>query len=123
MKSLNNLRVRSEDHTVILEVDGRGRRMSWQKADEIATAIRAAARKAEEHDCANRIIADHALMTRAGCNIGLSNHPKILEEVRKESVWNRMLRRFLPHREVKAVFGTPTITRRPPNADFAKKAV
>jgi len=85
--------------------------MPWDAAIQVAKAIMSQAKKAEEYAKANQIIFDHALLTRVGFPVGLSNNPKIITEVKKEAVSNRDLRRYLPG-GVKSgeVFGTPTIT-------------
>ncbi len=104
------VQIRTDGDKVILVVDGKGLSMPWEKALEIAGLLRDAGKRAEEIAKADNIIADHALLTRAGVPIGLSSHPKIMDEVRKEAAHNRELRRALPG-GVKAavVFGAPAV--------------
>ncbi len=85
--------------------------MPWQAALALGKALISQAKRAEEEACASQIIYDHAILTRAGVNVGLSNHPKILQEVKKEAVYNSDLRRYMPGGvKSKEVFGTPTVT-------------
>ncbi len=98
--------------------------MPWEKVDELARALTVMARKAEEIDKANRIIADNALLQRSGLlpGVGLSNHPKIVAETIKEALYNRVLRRAMPWRsprvvgavesiKSRGVVGAPTLTK------------
>ena len=86
-------------------------------ADTLAQAIWAQSRKGEELQQAERIVFDNAILLRKGIPIGLSNHPKILEETRKEAAWNSDLRRYLPGGvKSEEQFGTPAIKRHAPAA-------
>lgn len=89
-------RFMSEGSDVFFEIDGRTFRVGWEKALELAGALREAARRAEEYAKANQIIADGAILLRAGFPIGLSNRPDIKAEVRKEAQHNKHLRRYMP---------------------------
>ena len=71
--------------------------LPWDKALDIGRALIVMARKAEEVAKATSIIYDQAVMTRAGWpHMGLTAHPKIIEEAGKEAAWNSDLRRYLP---------------------------
>ena len=96
--------------------------MPWQKADELAAALTRMARKAEEYEKANQIIADNALLQRSGANFGLSNDAKINGETIKEALYNKTLRRLMPWRQKnvsqgiesirsRGVVGSPTLTK------------
>ena len=95
--------------------------MPWQKADELARALTVMARRAEEYCKANQIIADNALLARAGANIGLSDHPVIKAESVKAALYDRDLRRALSWRKpgiseglgnirTRGVVGAPALT-------------
>lgn len=87
-------------------------------ADAIARAILAKSREGEELQHAERIAFDSALLLRKGIPLGLSNHPKIKEEARKEAQSNRDLRRYLPGGiKSKEQFGTPAVIRHKPQKE------
>lgn len=112
--SLATVRIRDEGDKVLLVINDKSYLIPWEQALVIARGIRAKAKKAEEFAKANRIIADHALLTRAGFPIGLSDHPRIKDEVRKEAAWNSELRRALPGGvRSREVFGTPAVRNKP----------
>jgi hypothetical protein len=69
----------------------------WQAALEIAAAMIAQARKAEEWANKDRIVIDQAILVRAGSSLPLATHPKIQAEALQQSRWNSMLRRFMPN--------------------------
>ena len=100
-----------------------GGSLSWESTDFIARLSTQAARLAEEHCKANRIIMDNALLQRSGFPIGLSDHPKIKDESIKEALHNRDLRRYLPFHKPnvakgigdiksRGVVGTPSLIKR-----------
>jgi hypothetical protein len=101
---------------VLLLVDGRlVADMPWQAADNTAAAFRSVARKAEEWDSAERIIADQALLHRIGVPLGLTDHPLLQREAVKMAQSDRALRRYLPGGvRSKEVFGTPKLIQKPP---------
>jgi hypothetical protein len=73
-----------------------------------ATATQASL--AEEHEKAEQIAKDNALLLRTGAPFGLSDNPKILEESVKIARDDRDLRRYLPGGvRSQAVLGTPTV--------------
>jgi hypothetical protein len=83
-------------------------------ARDISHALRSVARKCEEVEKAENIIADGALLFRSGAPFGFSDHPKIQEEIVKTARDDRDLRRFMPG-GIKSteVLGTPTLTQGP----------
>lgn len=84
--------------------------LGHQAAAEVGKALIQCAKRAEEHAQAAQIIADSAILMRAGVPFSLSNNPKILAEAAKEAAWNRTLRRFMPGGVLsEEVVGTPTL--------------
>lgn len=109
--AIKQFQCKDEGKNVVINLDGKVVSVPWQAALDISRAIHIKAKKAEEFDNVNKIIFDHALLTRVGSMIGLSNDPKIKEEVKKESVWNKMLRRYVKGHKGRFVVGTPTLIR------------
>lgn len=93
------------DDKTFLEID-------WRSADELATALRACARKCEEQEKAEQIAKDAGLLLRAGVPIGLTSDPRIQDAAASIAAWDRDLRRALPG-GVKSEehVGAPTIIR------------
>lgn len=84
-------------------------------APEFADALIAKARECDEQEHAASVVADNALLFRAGVPIGLSSDPKIQAETIKEAEHNRDLRRALPGGIKSTVLlGTPSIVKEPP---------
>ena len=110
------LRIKQHYGRVLLIKNGRCiAELPWQAADDVANALKAVARKAEEWHSAERIASDQALLIRAGAPFGLSNEPLILGEAVKQAVHDRKLRRALPGGvKSKEVFGTPSIIQNKP---------
>lgn len=87
----------------------------WQKADELAVALRAKARQAEEEEKAAAIIHDNAILLRAGFPLGLTRRVDMIKESIKEAITNKRLRRYMAGGvKSKEAFGTPTIIRHSP---------
>lgn len=110
-------RVRAEGSRVVLCIDGRRvLDVHWSKADDIARYLTRKARQAEEHEKADAIAYDGAILLRAGAPIGLTDHPKIREEVCKIAAWDSRLRRYM-RRGIKATRlpGVPRLIVRPPS--------
>lgn len=83
---------------------------------DIAKALTAAAKQAEEVQNSGQIITDSAILMRAGFPFTLSNNPKMLDAARNEAAWNRDLRRFMPGGvKSEEVVGTPTLIQEKPN--------
>jgi len=112
-----------DGHEVVLVIDGKSTVFPWELADIVASSLTANARKAEEYCKVNQIIADNALMQRAGFPLGLSDHPVIKDETIKEALYDRTLRRHLPSTrkdvanglgniQSKGVVGAPVLTKR-----------
>ena len=96
---------------VLLEVDGKALEMPWETALELASALRSMAKKAEEYANANKIIADGAVLMRAGFPLGLTDNQAMKAEIKKEAQWNGDLRRYMPTPSIKSteVLGTPSV--------------
>ena len=105
------VRVRQEGTRVSLIVDGREVLSGhWRQADELAKALVAKARAAEELEKHEAIAHDHAILMRAGAPFGLTNTPWIRDLAARIAAWDTRLRRFMPGgvRSQEHV-GTPTI--------------
>ena len=90
----------------------------WDAALQLARAITIQARRIEEQVKALRIIDDQALLIRTGAPFGITNHPALMKEAKKEAANNDKLRKYIPHvsdsiRSKEAV-GTPTIIQHKP---------
>jgi hypothetical protein len=79
-------------------------------ARALADALYQCSLIAEEHAKAERIALDTAILYRSGAPFGLSNHPAIVDEAKKEAAWNTELRRAMPGGVKSAeAFGTPAV--------------
>jgi hypothetical protein len=109
---LPNIRVNDNGHVDVLL---RGTLwFSGSRADmaRVGAHILKAARQVEELTQASRIIDDQAVIIRSGAlPFALSNHPKILEEARKEAVTDTKLRQYLPSSAYceRVLVGLPTL--------------
>ena len=91
--------------------------MPWDAALALAHALRIKAKEAEETIKAEAIAIDQAILLRLGVPIGLTDHPDIRAEARKEAAWNSDLRRYIPPGRAgglasQAEFGRPTIIKK-----------
>lgn len=118
---LKEVTVRQEGERVLLLHNGALLfSLPWQAALDLARALHAQGKRAEEEANAVRIIYDQAILTRVGFPIGLSNRRDILAEAAKEAAWNHDLRRYIRGDRAigianQTVFGTPTITAHTPS--------
>lgn len=92
--------------------------LPWQAALDLAKALHAQAKRAEEIERAPAIIADQAIITRLGLRFGLTNHRGLLREAVKEAAWNRDLRRYIPPAKAmgiasQSVVGAPQLIQHP----------
>lgn len=88
-------------------------------AEEIENATKVPVSFAE--GAPSSIIADQALATRSGAPFGLTNHPKILDEAKKEAFENRDLRRYMPEMRGTAMIGAPTVRQFSPDPKQAAR--
>ncbi len=121
------VRIRHEGMRVQVLKDGRVLlELPWQAALDLAKALHAQGKRAEEIDRAQAIIHDQAIVTRLGLRFGLTSHPLLLREAGKEAAWNRNLRRYIPSGRAYGIasqemVGAPIIIQHPP-APAAKEA-
>lgn len=102
--------VRAEGRRVLLVIDGRAITLPPKAARIVGRALLAKAGLAEEVEQHERIVRDGAILARIGAPIGLTSHPKLLEEVGKAAQFDRDLRRYLPGGvKSKGIVGAPTI--------------
>ena len=81
----------------------------------VSEALHSCGLLAEEWAKAKRIVLDTAILYRAGAPFGLSNHPAIIDEAKKEAAWNSGIRRCMPGGVKSAeAFGVPAVLRGPP---------
>lgn len=101
--------VRQDGDHVLLVLDGKSWRIPWRAALELSSAIRSAGKLAEEDANVNRIIADNAILMRAGVNLDLTNNRKILAEAKKEAEWGDLRRHMPASFRNQPIFGLPTV--------------
>lgn len=111
--SRSSANVRHDGDRVLLTIDGKTWQLPWQAAVQLGRLMQSAGRQAEEFAQANRVIADEALLLRAGAPFSLSSNPKIREAAKTEAAWGS-LRRYLPARFRDAEFGVPSIRQEKP---------
>lgn len=121
--SHDSVLVRHEGARVLVLKDGRSLLdLPWQAALDLAKALQAQGKRAEEIDKAQAIIADQAIVTRLGFRFGLTAHPTLLREAAKEAAWNRDLRRAIPNHRAQGiasqtVVGAPRLIRSQPTKE------
>lgn len=87
----------------------------WNMALSIGKSMIKQAKIVEEHENANQIIKDQALIQRVGFPVGLTNNPKIQKEAMKEAVNSKKLRKALPGGiKSQSIVGTPTLIQKQP---------
>lgn len=109
---MTQMTVITEGDSIVLVLDGkRVCDMPVQVAKELIRVLDDKVKRIEELQNAEKIILDQAILQRAGSFVGLSNHPKIQDEARKEAQWNSMLRKSMPLKgiEPRSVVGTPAL--------------
>jgi hypothetical protein len=89
--------VRQEGTSVLIFVDGQlVLDIPWDGALELSKALHIQAKRAEELAKAPQIVADQAILMRAGWPFAaLSARRDIIEEAGKEAAWNSDLRRYM----------------------------
>lgn len=120
LHKLKEATVRAEGLDVLVFFDGRKiMDMPWDVALRLAKAITIQARRGEEQVKALQIVADNALLLRTGAPFGLSNDPNIIEESKKEALYNPKLRKYLPFKGITSqeALGKPTIIQHKPKED------
>lgn len=116
---LKQITVRQEGPKVLLLSGGiLIAEMPWEAADQLAKALLAKARQAEELQKAEQIALDQAVLLRGGFPFGLTRHRAIMSEALKQALWNTQLRRYMPGGvKSQEVFGTPAIIRHLPKGE------
>lgn len=117
---LKQATVRCEGLDVLIFMDGQKvMDLPWDAALNLARAIKIQARRIEEQVKALKIIQDNAMLLRSGAPFGLSNDPKIIEESKKEALYNPKLRKYMPFKGITSqeAFGRPTIIQHPPKKE------
>lgn len=115
-----SVNVRQEGDRVLVIENGRTiLDLPYQGAKALARALLSQAARAEEHAQAESIIADQAILTRAGAPFGLTSNPALLKAATVEAAWNTKLRRYIPPSRAggiasQSVVGTPAIIQHPP---------
>lgn len=113
--AIKRTKVALDELSVVIQCGDQTLRFPPDVAIEVARAMLAQARQAEEFMRANDLILDNAVLLRAGVPIGLSDNPDIVRETIKEAQHNSELRRFMPGGiKSTAVVGTPTVINRGP---------
>jgi len=83
---MNQVNIRQDGDNVIILKDGKAiLGMPWEAALAVSDAIRAKAKEVEELKKHDIIIADQALLFKAGFPLGLTNHPKMIREAAKQA--------------------------------------
>jgi hypothetical protein len=113
MKAIRKVQLRAEGARVFVNInDDTFLELEWQKADEVAAALKACARLAEGHEKAEQVLKDTAFLMRSGAPFTLSNDPRLLDAAKNEAAFDKDLRRQLPGGvKSREVFGLPTIRR------------
>jgi len=113
--------VRRDGQDIYVLLDGRSvlGAMDWRSAKALAILLIRAANKCEEHEKADSIVFDQALLLRRGWGfLGLSNNRDIQHEAMKEAGHNTTLRKAIPHIsssiQSQEAVGTPTLIKEPP---------
>lgn len=111
---MSGARIRQNGAAVQLIVNGRVEEMPWEAALQLAAALQQVGRLAESYAKANSIVADGAILLRAGAPFGITDDAKMKREIAKEAAWSTRLRRYMPGGVKSAEqFGTPTIIQYP----------
>lgn len=98
--------VRQEGVNVVVVREGRAVfDMPWDAALELAAAILAQAKRAEELAHAEQIAGDQAILLRLGVPLGLSSRRDIQAEAQQRAAWDSQLRRAIPLKRAKGVAG------------------
>ena len=84
--------------------------MPWEAALELAAALQAKAKLAEEYAKAEDVARDQAILMRAGAPIGITNIPGVLDLAKQIATSDRDLRRFMPNNiKTEEKFGSPVV--------------
>lgn len=105
-----NIQVTTEGANVVFQIEKRGYRMPYQTALAFANVMIKNGKIAEEYANAEQVVMDGAILLRSGAPFGISDNPKINEEIKKEAVSNRLLRTSMTGGvKSREQFGTPSL--------------
>jgi len=111
---IRQISVRQDDENVVLVENGQViLSLPADAAKELSIAIKIQSSRASEIQKVTRLIDDQAFCIRAGIPLALTSNPEIFGEAKKESMWNRMLRRYIPKVKPVAKFGRARIIQSP----------
>ena len=104
--------VRQEGTNVQIILEGRLLMdLTWQSALELAKAIHATAKKAEELANAEKIIFDQAILDRLGAPVSLVTRKDMAVAAKKEAAWNTPLRRYIRRSRLRqGIVYAPSVT-------------
>lgn len=88
--------------------------MPWEGALEVGRALVQLGKQGEQISKMEQVIADQAVLMRAGAPIALTGNHAAQQEALKEAMWNPSLRKYMPDGvgkiETAEAFGLPTVT-------------
>jgi len=116
MDTIRSLTVRRNGPRILLLHEGRALAdLPWEAALDLAHALRAQAKRAEEIACREQVVRDQAILHRLGIRLGLIADPRLQQDALREAAWNTELRRYLPGGiQTQEAVGTPTLIRHRP---------
>ncbi len=107
---MSYIRFKQDGPLVTLMMSSKCESVNGKAAIQMGKTLIALGKKAQEIEEVDRIIHDGAIINRAGLPFGITDHPKIKDEIHKEAQYNRELRRYMvPSIKSGEVFGAPTI--------------
>lgn len=93
----HSVTVRQEGENVLVIYNGKALLdLPYDVAGNLSHVLGSKAKQAEEYAKAEQVVADHALLMRAGAPFGLTNNPKLQDAAATVAAHDRDLRRFLP---------------------------
>jgi len=120
MHKMKQATVRVEGTEVLIFFDGQKvMDLPWDAALKLAKAMTIQARRIEEQVKALRIVADNAVLLRSGAPFGLSDDRAIIAESKKEALYKKDLRKYMPFKGITSeeAFGRPTIIQHKPKEE------
>ena len=88
--------------------------MPWEAALEVARALQALGKQAEQIAKIEKVIDDQAILLRSGVALGLTNNPAAQHEALRKAEFDPALRKHYPNKlggiPSDAVIGIPTIS-------------
>lgn len=90
--------IQDGEHVIVVKEGSTILDLPWQAAQMLGKALIIKGNEAEQIAKAEATIMDQAILYRTGAPFAFSTDPRIDAEARKESVWNRTLRRYIKPR-------------------------